>query len=114
MSDSTQQFAVADPRTFDGDPFEVAERAVRQAAAVASVLSAAVEGAYIMARNAELERQLIASGDCDAVAWEESAQNKRWASVNEDVATIQKNLTVLVRAAGFNPRAPLGQSGSGG
>lgn len=106
----TQQFAIADPRSFDGDPFEVASRAVRQAEAVAAILATALDGAHVMARNAELERQLIANGDCDAVAWDESAQNQKWDSVEEAVAAVRKDLATLSKAAGFNPKAPLGRA----
>lgn len=98
---------MADPRTFDGDPYEVAARAVQQAEAVARILATVAEGAYVMVRNAELERQLDASGECDAVAWEESAQNRRWEDIREKLAVVEQGLSVLAKAAGFNPKASL-------
>lgn len=60
-----------------------------------------------MARNAELERQLIASNECDAVAWNESAQNRRWEDCREKIAVVEQGLAVLGKAAGFNPKARL-------
>lgn len=107
INSSTQQFTIADPRAFDGNPFEVAERAALQAQAVTKLLASAAEGAYIMARNAELERQLIASNECDSLAWEESAQNRRWGEVLERLALVEKDLAVLVKAAAFNPKGKL-------
>lgn len=98
---------MADPRTFDGDPYEVASRAVRQAEAVTRILATAVDGAHVMTRNAELERQLVVSGECDAIAYEDSAENRRWVRINEAVQQVQKDLAVLVKVAGFNPKGRL-------
>lgn len=108
MLKPTQSFTLADPRTFDGDPYEVAERAVRQAAAVAHLLVDAIESAYVMARNAQLERELHASGECDATAYLPSAEGMRWTQTLKTAQAAEKNLAILAMAAGFNPKAPLG------
>jgi len=104
---STQSFTVADPRTFDGDPYEVAERAVRQAEAVSRVLLQVLHGARIMARNAQLERELHETGECDAVAYDESAQGRAFAAIKADIEESQRRLGVLAKAAGYNPKTPL-------
>lgn len=98
---------MADPRFYDGDPYEVAARAARQAEAVARVLATALDGAHVMARNAELERQLATTNQCDAAAWEKSAQSRRWEDCREKIAAVEQSLAVLVKAAGFNPKAKL-------
>lgn len=60
-----------------------------------------------MTRNAELERQLATTNSCDAVAYEESAENRRWEGIREAVEQIQKDLNILVKVAGFNPKGPI-------
>lgn len=106
MNSDTKTFTVADPRTFDGDPYEVAARAVAQAEAVARILVHCTETASIMARNAQLERNLIETPhDARAPEWDESPQGKRFVELAKTAETIQKNLKVLGKAAAFNPKA---------
>lgn len=107
MPDRTQTFVIADPRHMDGDPFDVAERATKQAAAVARVLVQAATGAFVMARNAEMERQIMAGDDPDAVGFEETAQGRRFAAVKKAAEDAEQSLTLLAVAAGFNPKRPL-------
>lgn len=104
---TTKSFTIADPRTFDGDPFEVAERATRQAEAIAKLLIVAIDGARLMARNAQMERDLMATGECDAPAFDSSAEGVRYDQVRESAEHAAKNLRVLAVAAGFNPKRPL-------
>lgn len=104
MAHTPKTFTVVDPRTFDGDPFEVAERAAKQAEAVARVLVGTVETAHIMARNAEMERNLIADGDAKAAEWASAPLGRRFAGAIEDARTIEKQLGALGKAAGFNPK----------
>lgn len=102
-----QTFTIADPRTFDGDPFEVAERAVRQSEAVARILTQTIDGSRLMARNAQLERELLATGECDAPAYEQSAEGRRFTALKESIQEVERQLGILARAAGFNPKSPL-------
>lgn len=104
----TKSFTIADPRTFEGDPYEVAERACRQAAALARLTGGAIDSARVMARNAQMERDLAATGECDAPGYDESPEGKRFAAAREAATALEKNLAVLARAARFNPKAPLG------
>lgn len=105
---ATQTFVVADPRQFDGDPFEVAERACLQAAAVADVLEAAIQSAELMARNAEMTRNLQETkDDARAAEWDGGAQHKRFEEALSHAADVGRALNQLSKAAGFNPKAPL-------
>lgn len=61
-----------------------------------------------MARNAQLERELIMTGECDAGAYDSSGEGRRFAQIEEDLRAIQRDLATLKRAAAFNPKAPLG------
>lgn len=107
MTNVTQTFTIADPRTFDGDPFEVAERAAAQAEAVAAIMEQCLSDARVMARNAQMERDLIATGDCYAPDYDDSPEGKKFAEIIESSAYMQKQLRLLKRAAAFNPKAPL-------
>lgn len=103
----TRTFTVADPRTFDGDPYEVAERALKQAAAVAVVLEKMLDAADKMARNAEMERAFAAKEEPKGSEWRSTAQGKRLAGVMEAAAEMRKALKVLAQAAGYNPKRPV-------
>lgn len=61
-----------------------------------------------MARNAQLERELLTTGECDAPAYEESAEARTFDSLKESIEQIERKLGLLARSAAFNPRAPLG------
>ena len=102
-----QHFVITDPRTFDGTPYEVAERAVRQAEAMAKLTSYAVRTARLMARNAQAERELHASGTCDMAAYDSSAEGRRFDVAINDAEKVEKSMRVLALAAGFDPKAPL-------
>jgi hypothetical protein len=95
-------FVVADPRTFEGDPFEVAGRAVDQAGALATLLEQAVEDAYVMARNAELERQ--AAGEMDVSLFESGPQGRKFQGIEDALRTSVRELKILRTAASFDPR----------
>jgi GrpB-like predicted nucleotidyltransferase (UPF0157 family) len=110
MKIKTQTITISDPREFDGDPYQVAERALGQAQALALLLEQAVEAAEIMSRNAELERTL-ATGDKDtdlspiAKAWPQSPQGRTFHRVHTALPSIQVALGSLKRAAAFNPKS---------
>lgn len=106
MTQNPTAFTVVDPRTFDGDPFEVAGRAVAQLAAVTAIAEASVEGAKLMARNAELERQCQRDVDLDAVGWPLTAEGKKWTAIEEALAAVNSDLKLLTRVAAFNPKKP--------
>lgn len=99
-------FTVGDPRLFDGDPFDVVERAIAQTEAVAEILAVCIEDANKMARNAEMERQLLGGAEADALSWPDSVQGRKFAAALEAAGTITKQLSILRKAASFNPRRP--------
>lgn len=98
---------MTDPREYDGNPYEVAARAVSQAEAVARILASTIDSARIMARNAEMERELHRGEDPNAPAFDDSAQGRRFEAAAASATAIQKELRVLGQAAGYNPKTPL-------
>lgn len=103
MSDAperTKSFIVVDPRSMDGDPYQVAERAAQQAQALVSLAIQATQDAEVMARNAEQER------DID-VNWEEHPQNIQYENTLLELERAVVRLGRLAQAAGFNPKARL-------
>lgn len=111
MSDTNKQqvFAVADARTFEGDPYEVAERAVKQVHGVLAIARTTLDGARVMVRNAELERQLALDGSCDAGAFEDGPHAKILDKIASDLHEAQRKLAMLSKAAAFNPKAKIGR-----
>lgn len=106
MTQNPQHFTIVDPRDFEGDPFEVADRAVAQLQGLVALTDEAIESARLMARNAELERQCQRDEDCDAVGWDDTAEGKRWAKVRVNLGVVKADLGILRRVAGFNPKRP--------
>lgn len=106
MTETQTTYTYTDPRNFPGDPFEVASAALAQAAAAAKLLQKALDDANVMARNAEMERQLYRGEEPDAFAWESSALGRKLAALGDETAAIQRGLVPIQRAAGFNPRNP--------
>lgn len=105
MTPKPMHFTVVDPRTFEGDPFEVAERACLQAQAVARILSASIEPAHHMARNAQLSRNLQDTpNDARASEWEDSAQSRQFARLHAEAKKIERQLGQLAKAAAFDPK----------
>ena len=105
----TQTFAVADPRTFDGNPYEVAERAARQVEALARLTRQSAETARLMIRNADLERQLALDGACSAEAFEDGALARKVDKVIEDAGDAEKAMKLVATAVAFNPKAQVGR-----
>lgn len=106
MPHDPKNFVIADPRGFDGDCFEVADRAVAQLQGLLQITEEALASARLMARNAELERQCQRDEDCDAVGWDDTAEGKRWAKVRVNLGVVKADLGILRRVAGFNPKRP--------
>jgi hypothetical protein len=107
MTHKTRTFTIKDPRTFDGDPFEVAERAVRQAEAITRLAAECTDEASIMARNAQLERNLQETkNDARANEWEDSHQSRLFGTIHKTLKTAEHKLTQLAKAAGYNPKNP--------
>lgn len=108
---STRTVTITDPREFDGDPYQVAERAVAQIKGLTLLLIENLDAVDKMARNAELER-LLASGSIDteelrkqALGWPESPQGRKLSIAEERLQAIVNDLTSLERAVAYNPRS---------
>lgn len=108
MPQADQHFSVTDPRRFDGDPYDVARRACEQAKAVARILAECVNSASVMARNAQLERNLYESKGEDAGAkdWEDSPQARSFGRLHKEIKGYERTLASLSAAASYNPRNP--------
>jgi hypothetical protein len=106
---TTKKFAIADPRFFEGDPYEVAQRAAQQASAVAGLLREAIDGAYLMVRNADLERQLALDGECSVEDFEDGVHAKQLKELAAQADKMSVALATLGRAAAYNPKARIGR-----
>lgn len=106
MLHDPKSFVVADPRDFDGNCFEVADRAVAQLQGLVQITEEALDPARLMARNAELERQCQRDEDLDATGWDDTAEGRRWARIRVNLGVLKNDLLVLRRAAGFDPKHP--------
>lgn len=104
MPHEPKHFTVLDPRSFDGNCFDVSERAVGQTKALLQLTLDSLDGARLFARNAELERQLYRKEDPDAVGWLDTAEGKRWERLEATLRQAADELSVLQRVAAFNPR----------
>lgn len=93
------QLTLVDPRYFDGNPYEVAGRAVAQAAGIALVLQKALDDARLFARNAELERH----EDPDPKVFEEGPHGRLHTQLEDMAADIAAKLGILQKAAEFDP-----------
>ena len=106
MTHTPRNFVIADPRDFDGDCFEVADRAVAQLQGLLQLTEEALDPARLMARNSELERQCQRDENCDAIGWDETAEGKRWSKVRVNLGVVKADLGTLRRVAGYNPKRP--------
>ena len=103
---TTLSFTVQDPREFDGDPYQVAERAIQQLRGVLLQAETLIDATTLMVRNADLERTLSLGNDLGDVAkdWPQSPQGRTLAEVHETLESIQKKLKLLQAAAAWNPK----------
>jgi hypothetical protein len=104
LTHDTQTFTVVDPRTFDGDEYEVAERACKQAQFVGKHLATCISTASIMGRNAQMSRDAHLEGEPQARAWEDSIYGRKFARAEADAQRIVRDLEQLATAMGFNPK----------
>jgi hypothetical protein len=98
---------VQDPREFDGDAYQVAERAIQQLRAVIAQAEQLMPATVLMVRNADLERTLALGQPLGDVAkeWPESPQGRKLAQHQETLLRMQVSLEALQRAAAYNPKA---------
>lgn len=99
-------YTYTDPRELDGDVFTVASLAIGQADRAVRLAVKAVSDADIMARGAEMERQIYATGEADAPAWPEHPQAKAFLAALASLGQVSAKLTMLQAAASYNPKHP--------
>jgi hypothetical protein len=107
---NTRTVTIADPREFDGDPYQVAQRAVAQIKGLTMLLAENLDAVDKMARNAELERLLAGGIDADelreiAAAWPESPQGRKLSNVEGMLGQIVLELSSLEKAVAYNPKS---------
>lgn len=104
---STTVFTYHDPgRTFDGTPYQAAAKAVTQAANVLKLYEKALKDANIQARNAFMQRQLDLVGKPNVDSYIESPEYKLILGFIAAASEMQKRLTALHKAVGYDPGNP--------
>jgi hypothetical protein len=99
-------FTIADPRDFDANPFEVAERAVAQLEAMIALTRGALPVAELMARNAEMTRRMDAGHPPEGDRWAEELQGRQWTRLRTDLEALEKRLGALKLASAYDPKHP--------
>lgn len=100
-----QDFRYHDPRQLEGTPYEVAGAAFSQALSVGKLYQRALEDAFILARNAEMERNLQAGLAPDGAGFPDTALGCRMTATKDDFKRIQRMVTGEQSAACYDPSA---------
>lgn len=101
-----KHITIADPRTFDGNPFEVAARSVAQLEGLIMFTRAAVPTAELMARNSEMTRRIDAGEPPEGDRWAEEPQGRQWKALRDELERVEKRLRAMKQAAGHDPKHP--------
>lgn len=97
---------ILDPRTFDGDPFTVAQRAASQVQALVNLALEQAAVAEIMHRNSWMEAILQDGGELTPEGWDNSPFARKWANVGASLASVHGSVAALADAAGYDPKHP--------
>lgn len=103
MAYETRKYVIADPRNFEGNPYEAAAKAMAQIEALIEQIQNLLPTTRIIVRNAELERQMI-SGEPNPTAWERGPQGRKLDYLASELSAAQAAAHSLKAAAGFDPR----------
>lgn len=106
MTHDPIEFTITDPRTFEGNPYEVAERAAKQVEAMIGLTLISIDGGDLMARNAYMERNLAEGRPAGGTEWPETPEGKRWLALKAAIASQRAGAKALAVAAGFDPKHP--------
>ena len=101
----TMTFKLADPRTFDGNPYEAASRAVGQVRGLANLMQESLEPVETMLINAFMERQAAMGQEINAKEWYESAEHRNWQQIKLSLEQTTRRLGPQQAAAEFDPKA---------
>lgn len=103
MTHNPKVLVVTDPRTFDGTPYAVADRAVAQITGLVKLTLDVMPETRKMVLNADLSRQMDIGEEPDAKA---SVLNVKLKEIEKELAEIRKRLETIHRAAGYDPKNP--------
>lgn len=106
MTQFDKTFTITDPRKFDGNPYEVAERAVAQLEGLVMLTRGALRVSELMARNAEMTRRVDLGGAPEGDRWTEEVHGRQWKSLSDELEHIEKRLRAMKAASGFDPKHP--------
>src|SRR4051812_40886027 len=106
MEYEAKHFVVTDPRDFDANPYEVAEKAIGQLEGLMLLTKQAAPPAELMARNAEMTRRIDLGGEPEGDRWVETPQGRQWRALNDELDALLKRLGVMKAASGYDPRHP--------
>lgn len=103
MLNPPKHFTIVDPRTFDGNPYEVAERAILQTTALLNLAVNSIDSTAMMALNSDLERQLALGEESDPTT---SVLFRRLCGIQVQLSELARQLEVIRRAAVYDPKHP--------
>lgn len=107
MPRTPENFTVIDPRQLDGNPYEVAILSLTQAAGLLGLYRRALDDAFVMARNSEMERQMSFGAEKpDSLAFTDGPQGRRIQRLQSEAKEAHRDLEILATAAGFDPKNP--------
>lgn len=95
-----------DPRDQDGNPYEVAAFAIAQAEGILTIYRQALDAAYLMARNAHMERNLAQRKPPAGDGYATTAEGRKFIGLENAAADSKTALDVLRTAASFDPKHP--------
>jgi hypothetical protein len=97
-------FIYVSPNQLEGDPYEVAGAACKQASSVAMLLELACDGAFKMARIAEMEREQQADEEPDGASFEHKPLGVRMLLLQTQAKKMARDLQLIAQAASFDPK----------
>lgn len=95
---------IPDATEADGTPYEAAEAAVDAVLEALKATMGTLNAASVLARNAELSRQIDLGGQPDVEAWEETVPYRRLHEAFGRVAATRTALVPVRQAVGFDPK----------
>lgn len=107
MTHDPVSVVVTDPRTFDGDPYEVAGRSVRQFAGMVMLLRGMIGPMERMVRNSEMERAFDFGNIPEPTDWTGSPLERKIRQIETTLTDISGVLGQIERAAEFAPKDPI-------
>jgi hypothetical protein len=95
---------IPDASEADGTPYEAAEVAVQAAIDALAAAQRVLKTACVLARNAELSRQIDLGGQPDVAAWEQTPAFRRLQDASDRTALSRGALAPVKQAAAFDPK----------